>query len=163
MWRIFGLVFFQNRDYFVAGDSKSFEEASLRQFLSDKGIALYDTATEVIRRKGNASDQFLEIVRPVDLKAILSQLPCCNTLVTTGQKASETLMQLLGSVQLPPVGGYIDTTAMTRTLRCYRMPSSSRAYPKSLTDKATDYRKMFYDLNMLPELSEFKATSEIIA
>ena len=89
MWRIFGVIFFNDKDYFVAGKSKSFEEERIRQFLTLKGIALYDTAEEVIRQKGNASDQFLEIVKPVDLKKIMSQIPHCNTIVTTGQKATD--------------------------------------------------------------------------
>jgi G:T/U-mismatch repair DNA glycosylase len=111
-----------------------------------KGIALYDTAEEVVRQKGNASDQFLEIVKRVDLKNMLSQMPSCDTIVTTGQKATETLMELIGVKELPPVGGYIDAVFVNRRLRCYRMPSSSRAYPKSLTDKATAYRQMFADI-----------------
>ena len=149
MWRIFGIVFFDDRDYFITDNAKSFKEVAIRQFLTDKGIALYDTAEEVIRQKGNASDQFLEIVKPVDLAAILSQLPKCNTIVTTGQKATETLMKLITVEQIPPVGGYIDASYLNRTIRCYRMPSSSRAYPKSLTDKATAYRQMFSDANLL--------------
>jgi len=149
MWRIFGIIFFDDRDYFIADNAKSFKETAIRQFLTAKGIALYDTAEEVIRQKGNASDQFLEIVKPVDLPAILSQIPQCNTIVTTGQKATETLMKLIAVEQIPPVGGYIDTTYLQRTIRCYRMPSSSRAYPKSLADKATAYRQLFSDAYLL--------------
>ena len=148
MWRIFGVIFFNNKDYFVAGSNKSFEEERIRQFLTLKGIALYDTAEEVVRHKGNASDQFLEIVKPVDLKKIMSQISKCNIIVTTGQKATETLMDILSVKQTPPVCGYIDANFMNRELRCYRMPSSSRAYPKSLTDKAADYRKMFTEINI---------------
>jgi len=143
MWRIFGLVFFADKDYFIAGNDKSFNETLIRQFLTEKGIALYDTAEEVVRQKGNASDQFLAIVKPVDLKNILSQIPHCETIVTTGQKATETLMQLLDVAQTPPVGGLIETTFLNRKLRCYRMPSSSRAYPKSLPEKAIAYSRMF--------------------
>jgi G:T/U-mismatch repair DNA glycosylase len=149
MWRIFGVIFFNNKDYFVAAGGKSFEEALIRQFLAHKGIALYDTAEEIIRQKGNASDQFLEIVKPVDLKKIMSQIPVCDTIVTTGQKATETLMEIMGIGQTPSVCGSIDTNFMDRKLRCYRMPSSSRAYPKSLIDKAADYRKMFSEANLL--------------
>ena len=144
MWRIFGLAFFGEKDYFING--RSFDEEHIRQFLTQKGIALYDTAEEVIRQKGNASDQFLEIVKPVDLKNILGQIPRCNAIVTTGQKATETLMALLGVEQTPPVGGYIVTTFMNRTLQCWRMPSSSRAYPKSLPDKAAAYSQLFAEL-----------------
>ena len=141
MWRIFGIVFFGDRDYFVT--EKSFNESAIRQFLATKGIALYDTAEEVIRHRGNASDQFLEIVKTVDLQAILSQIPACIAIVTTGQKATETLMNLIGSEEIPTVGGYIDVTFMQRKLRCFRMPSSSRAFPKPLTDKAADYHRLF--------------------
>ena len=151
MWRIMGLIFFDDKDYFVSGESRSFEEAAIRQFLTTQGIALYDTAEAVIRQKGNASDLFLEIVKPIDLKFILSQIPACTTIVTTGQKATETLMAILGIPQTPPVGGCTDAIFMNRTLRCYRMPSSSRAYPKSLTDKANAYRQLFVNIHKITE------------
>jgi len=151
MWRIFGLVFFHEKDYFVAGNGKSFEETTLRQFLANKGIALYDTATEVIRQKGNASDQFLEIVKTIDLYALLPQIPLCDTIVTTGQKATEILMGLLNIKQIPPVCGKIEVLFMNRKLRCYRMPSSSRAYPKKLTGKAADYHQLFTEINLLSQ------------
>jgi len=149
MWRIFGVAFFRDKDYFIADSGKSFKETLIRQFLGDKGIALFDTATEVVRQKGNASDRFLEIVKTVDLKNILVQIPDCKIIVTTGQKATETLMEVIGAEQIPPVCGYIDVIFMNRALRCYRMPSSSRAYPKSLIDKAADYRKMFCDVSLI--------------
>ena len=151
MWRIFGLVFFHEKDYFVAVNGRSFEETTLRQFLTGKGIALYDTATEVIRQKGNASDQFLEIVKTVDLQDLLLKIPLCDTIVTTGQKATETLMGLLNVKQIPPVCGYVDVIFLNRQLRCYRMPSSSRAYPKSLSYKSADYRQLFAGINMISQ------------
>jgi G:T/U-mismatch repair DNA glycosylase len=143
MWRIFGIVFFNDRNHFIAGNSKSFDEKRITSFLTSKGIALYDTATEIIRQKGNASDQFLEIVQPVDLQGILTQIPECRNIVTTGQKATETLMNILGINRTPPLCGYTDTNFTGRSLRCWRMPSSSRAYPRALPDKAEDYRQMF--------------------
>ena len=143
MWRIFGLVFFEDKDYFVAENGKSFKEGRIRQFLEQKGIAMYDTAEEVNRQKGNASDQFLTIVKTCDLQNILAQMPHCETIATTGQKATETLMEMLGITQTPPVNGFIEATFSNRTLRCYRMPSSSRAYPKPLSDKAAAYAQLF--------------------
>ena len=143
MWRIFGLVFFNDKNHFVSEHGKSFKEEDIRLFLNAKGIALYDTATEIIRQKGNASDQFLEIVKPLDPADILSRIPACETIVTTGQKATETLLHIVGITKTPALCGYVDADYMNRRLRCYRMPSSSRAYPRSLTDKAKDYRKMF--------------------
>lgn len=149
MWRIFGFIFFNDRDYFVSGHGKSFEEIRLRHFLTSKGIALYDTATEIIRRKGNASDQFLEIVRPLDLADLLSRIPECRTIVTTGQKATETLLGIIGVTKTLPLCGYVETDFMGRKLKCYRAPSSSRAYPRSLTGKAEVYKKIFEATGLL--------------
>ena len=54
MWRIMGQVFFNNKDYFVDQQHKTFKLATLRTFLEKKGIALYDTATVVRRTAGTA-------------------------------------------------------------------------------------------------------------
>lgn len=147
MWRIFGLVFFEDKDYFLTADQKSFCEARIRQFLEKKGVALTDSGKEVIRQKDNASDKFLEIVRTIDLKEVLSQLPECRAIVTTGQKATDTLLTLIEAEQ-PKVGGYSEFIFDGRPLRLYRMPSSSRAYPKPLAAKAEDYKRMFRELGM---------------
>lgn len=151
MWRIFGLVFFHDKDHFLTGDKKSFREAALRSFLAEKKIALWDTAMEVIRLKDNASDQFLEVVRPICLKEVLLQLPACETLVTTGQKATDILMGILQTKE-PKVGESIETIYGDRRLRVYRMPSSSRAYPKPLPEKAAVYSRMFSALGLAIEM-----------
>ncbi|MDR1381615.1 MAG: uracil-DNA glycosylase family protein [Tannerella sp.] len=148
MWRIFGLIFFEDADYFVA-ENKTFDESGIRSFLTEKGIALYDTATEVIRLRGNASDNFLQTVKPTDIAALLAEIPLCNTIVTTGQKATDTLMAVLGVDTPPSVGGYIETVYNNRRLRCYRMPSSSRAYPKPLKEKAADYSAMLNSCGLM--------------
>ncbi|MFR1242223.1 MAG: uracil-DNA glycosylase family protein [Butyricimonas faecihominis] len=116
--------------------------------MEETGVALFDTAMEVIRQRGNASDQFLEIVTPVDLDAVLKRIPECKAIVTTGQKATDTLLALVGA-GAPKVGGFSDFGYKGRALRLYRMPSSSRAYPKPLEDKVAEYRVMFHDLGML--------------
>ena len=59
MWRIFGLVFFDNKDYFVDTAHKRFNKPLLEAFLREKGVALYDTACAVNRLQYNASDKFL--------------------------------------------------------------------------------------------------------
>lgn len=148
MWRIFGLVFFEEKDYFLTDDKKSYCEARIRSFLTEKGIALSDTAREVIRQKDNASDKFLEVVSVIRLDEVLSQLPDCRAIVTTGQKATDTLLSLLPAEE-PKVGGYSDTEFRERSLRLYRMPSSSRAYPKPLSEKAAVYGAMFRDLGLV--------------
>lgn len=148
MWRIFGLVFFENKDYFLTGDKKSFCEQRIRNFLTEKGIALTDSGREVVRLKDNASDKFLEIVRTIDLEEALAQLPDCVAIVTTGQKATDTLLTLIDAVE-PKVGTYAEFVFQNRRMRLYRMPSSSRAYPKPLPEKALDYKKMFHELGMM--------------
>ena len=79
MWRIIGIVFFGDKDRFIAkcgvpgsGDVaqpvKRFDKDGIIRFCSERGLALYDTAYEVRRMKDNASDRFLEIVAPVDIE-----------------------------------------------------------------------------------------------
>ena len=148
MWRIYGLLFFGDKDYFLEKGKKAFSRERLVAFLEETGVALFDTAMEVIRQRGNASDQFLEIVTPVDLEAVLERIPECKAIVTTGQKATDTLLAMV-RVKAPKAGGFSDFEYKGRALRLYRMPSSSRAYPKPLGEKAAEYRIMFHDLGML--------------
>lgn len=143
MWRIFGYLFFGERNHFLTPDGKAFDRERLEVFLRRKGVALYDTACEVIRLKGNASDNFLQVVRETDVAAMLRQLPQCRAIVTTGQKAAETLCRKLGVAAVPEVGGSQPFTLDGRQLRLWRMPSSSRAYPRPLEWKAACYARMF--------------------
>lgn len=149
MWRIFGLVFFRDKEYFLSADRKSYNEPLIRSFLTEKGIAITDTAKEVIRHKGNASDKFLEVVEALDLPIVLQQIPRCRAIVTTGQKATDTLFTMVDAATVPVVGGYADVRCGVRPLRVYRLPSSSRAYPKPLLEKASVYEMMFRDLGVL--------------
>ena len=55
------------------------------------------------RLQDNASDKFLEIVEPTDIGLLLKQLPRCQAIVTTGQKATDTLRMQLHASE-PPVG-----------------------------------------------------------
>ena len=161
-WRILGLIHFGDKDHFCIPGEKRFDEAAIRAFCADAGLAFYDTACEVRRLKDNASDAFLEVVTPTDIPALLRQIPHCTTLVTTGQKATEVIAERFGCA-IPPVGGWIDLSidmgpddpARTdelqpqnsrlnlRPLRFWRMPSTSRAYPLPLQQKAAAYRQLF--------------------
>ena len=122
MWRIYGVLFFGDKDYFLEKGKKAFSRERLVAFLEETGVALFDTAMEVIRQRGNASDQFLEIVTPVDLDAVLKRIPECKAIVTTGQKATDTLLALVGA-EAPKVGGFSDFEYIGRALRLYRMPN----------------------------------------
>ena len=143
MWRIFGFLFFGERKHFLSPGGKAFDRERLEEFRRRKGVALYDTVCEVIRLKGNASDNFLQVVRETDVAAMLRQLPQCRAIVTTGQKAAETLCRKLGVAAVPEVGGSQPFTLDGRQLRLWRMPSSSRAYPRPLEWKAACYARMF--------------------
>ena len=142
MWRIFGHLFFGDRNHFLHSDRKAFDRERLVTFLIGKGIALYDTAAAVRRLKDNASDQYLEIVEATDLGALLRRLPECRTLAATGGKAAETAARTLGC-DVPAVGGYSLFGFEGREMRLWRMPSSSRAYPMTLERKAEAYGRLF--------------------
>ena len=148
MWRIFGVAFLGNRDHFLAAGGRPFDKERIVAFLQEKGIALGDTAHEIIRLKDNASDAFLQVVTPVDLHATLAKIPHCEAIVTTGQKATDTLLELIDATE-PKIGGYSEFTFDGRLMRFYRMPSSSRAYPKPLLEKAAMYKVMFEELGMI--------------
>lgn len=96
MWRIFGLLFFNDKDHFVDTENKRFRKEQLVEFLTRKGVALYDTASAVRRTTGTASDKDLEIVTPTDLDTLLHHLPHCTTVVTTGEKATTVFTSHFG-------------------------------------------------------------------
>lgn len=148
MWRIVGLLFFNNKDYFLNETRKAFCRERIISFLNDKGIALFDTASAIRRLQDNASDKFLEVVQPTDISRLLGQLPKCKAIVTTGQKATDTLRAQF-EVEEPKVGDFSEFVFDGRPVRLYRMPSSSRAYPLALDKKAAAYRTMYQDLQML--------------
>ena len=148
-WRIMGHVAKADKNYFIAGKEKRFDKEKIEKFCNENGIALYDTAEKVIRLKNNASDNFLQVVTPLDPAKVLSQIPACKALVVTGQKAMDTLLAQLPPIQEPSIGSSTPFTLLERDFRLYRMPSSSRAYPKPLEEKAVYYKKMFEELGML--------------
>ena len=148
MWRIVGLLFFNNKDYFLNETRKAFCRERIISFLNDKGIALFDTASAIRRLQDNASDKFLEVVQPTDISRLLGQLPECKAIVTTGQKATDTLRAQF-EVEEPKVGDFSEFVFDGRPMRLYRMPSSSRASPLALDKKAAAYRTMYQDLQML--------------
>jgi G:T/U-mismatch repair DNA glycosylase len=157
MWRIWGWIFFEDKEHFVAETAggkklKAFDRERCAGFAAEKGIAMYDTACEVRRLKDNASDKFLEVVKATDLRALLSRIPECNAIVTTGQKATDVIVQMFGCKE-PQVGEWTECKfeygSSVRSIRLWKMPSSSRAYPLPLEKKAEFYRKMFEIENIL--------------
>lgn len=154
MWRIMGQVFFADKQHFevpsdqvpsTKGRKAEFNYDEIVSFCRKQGIAIFDTAQAVRRLQGNAADEHLEIVERTDIAALLHQIPHCHDICCTGGKAAETLAEILHTVT-PKVGEFIETNFADRTIRFWRMPSTSRAYPLSLDKKAAAYQRMFNEL-----------------
>ena len=189
-WRIQGLIHFGDAHHFEAKGEKRFDRSAIIDFCRQEGLAFYDTASKVCRWKGNASDEFLEILEQADIPGMLTQMSDCQTIVTTGGKSAEELLDILQRsavrnagatpegpdsipAAVPAVGGFFDikihyrkanettgsktgnsceTTTTNpnadggtaRTIRWWRMPSTSRAYPMALEAKAAQYKKLLW-------------------
>ena len=141
-WRICGICFHDDKHYYVDLENKTYRRDLIEQMLRQRGIGLYDTATVVRRLKNTASDKDLEVVEPTDIAALLRQIPLCQAVCTTGQKATDLLCAQLAITEQPPVGQYVTFSFEGRPMRLYRMPSSSRAYPLAVERKAEYYRSV---------------------
>ena len=146
MWRIFGLVFFGDKDHFVDNEARTFRREEIIELLNREGIALYDTATKVIRTQNTASDKDLEVVTPTDLDSLLKRMPMLEGVVTTGQKATDLFTEHFKIAQ-PKVGENVTFEFNGKELRLWRMPSSSRAYPMKVDRKAEIYERVLLKTN----------------
>lgn len=148
-WRIMGLIFLEDRHALEKKGAKKFDQEKIIRFAEENGLAFYDTARKVCRTKDNASDQFLEIQEQTNVNELLSQLPTCTQVVTTGGKASEQLLGQTDAEGIPSVGSYTICNIGNREIRWWRMPSTSRAYPMKITKKAEYYQQIFHSESSL--------------
>ena len=148
MWEIFGLVFYGDAMRLVDAKHKSFRKEDIISLLNTQGIAIYDTAKAVRRLQGNASDKFLEVVEKTDIPALLTRIPLCHDIVCTGQKSAETLCEDYGA-SVPRMGETSAFTIAGREMHLWRMPSSSRAFPMKIEEKARYYRAMMQQVGCL--------------
>lgn len=176
-WRIEGEIFFGDRNRFViesekttgsrSAKTKRFDREAIVAFCQEKGIAFYDTATAIRRLKDNASDEFLEVVEPTDILTLLAKLPHCEAIVTTGQKATDTLCLYFGIEKGPKVGESIVIPDVcnqdNHEIRLYRLPSSSRAYPLAFDKKVAAYRKMFEAVGLKRQHPEVPAAARAVS
>ena len=161
-WRIEGQIFYGDKNHFVDLEAKRFRIDEIVAFCEEKGLAFFDTSTAIRRLQDNASDKFLEVVEPTDIPALLKRLPHLRAIVTTGEKATETICRTMGMAETPKVNTYVEITNTDGTdetdifantnstnltngggLLLYRLPSSSRAYPLSFDKKVEAYRRFF--------------------
>ena len=161
-WRIEGQIFYGDKNHFVDLEAKRFKIDEIVAFCEEKGLAFFDTSTAIRRLQDNASDKFLEVVEATDIRALVAQLPYLRAIVTTGEKATETICRTMGMAETPKVNSYVEITNTDGTdetdifantnstnmtngggLLLYRLPSSSRAYPLSFDKKVEAYRRFF--------------------
>ena len=161
-WRLEGEIFFGDKNHFVDLEAKRFKIDEIVAFCKEKGLAFFDTSTAIRRLQDNASDKFLEVVEPTDIRDLIAQVPHLRAIVTTGEKATETICKTMGITDVPKVNAYVEitntdgtdetdnlaNTNLTNTtngggLLLYRLPSSSRAYPLSFDKKVEAYRRFF--------------------
>lgn len=152
MWRIFGLIFFNDKNKFVDTEHHTYYLDSLKVFLQQKGIAIFDTCLRIIRTTGTASDKDLEVVERADLDGMLRSLPMLKGVVAAGQLATNIFAEHFAiDTRKMKMGDSRPFTFENRELRLYRMPSSSRAYPMQLERKAEFYRQMLQELGIAGE------------
>jgi len=150
MWRIFGIVFFNDKMYFVDQEHKTYRLDMLKGFLRKSRVALFDTCQKIRRTTGTASDKDLEVVEKADLDGMLRALPDCGGVVTAGQLATSIFTAHYGIDDKDmKMGEYREFLFEGRTIRLYRMPSSSRAYPMKAEKKAEYYQQMFSELGII--------------
>ena len=150
MWRVYGLVFFNDAAHFQMPAEKAFDAEKIKAFLRERGIASCPTVLKAVREHGNASDKFLQVVETVDLAAVLAQMPDCCYICTTGGKATEILLDIQGGgIKMPKTGETVPFPFVGRDLTLTRLPSTSRAYPLSLAKKASAYRAFFEAAGLL--------------
>ena len=148
MWQIFGLVFYDDANRLIDKSTHTFKQSDIQALLEERGIAIYDTACAVRRLSGNASDKDLEIVEKTDISSLLSKIPHSHDIVCTGQKSFSVFADDYG-VPIPTMGTYNKFTIAGQPMRLWRMPSSSRAFPMKLEEKAAYYREMMKTIGLI--------------
>lgn len=141
-WKMVGLIFDGNPNRYYDPQKREYHVNDIKSMLSARGIAMSDTVKTARRLKDNASDKFLDVVEPNDVKALLRRMPQCTQIGCTGEKAAQIAASQLG-VEAPAVGAAVEASFEGRSIGLWRLPSTSRAYPLSLELKADAYRPFF--------------------
>ena len=66
-WKIMGLIFLNDVNALYNPATGQYDLPAIIELMTARGIALNDTARQVRRLRGTASDKFLEMVTPVPL------------------------------------------------------------------------------------------------
>ena len=150
MWRIMGLCFYGDKMWFVDQANKTYKVDELKAFMQEKGIAIFDTCLRIRRTKGTAADKDLEVVEQADLDGMLRSLPECKAVLAAGQLATKVFTEHYNiDARNLKMGEYRTFDFEGRTLKLYRQPSSSRAYPMKVEKKAVYYEQMFKEIQII--------------
>lgn len=156
MWRIWGYIIFGDKNALLLPGERKFDIDKVLDLCRSVGLALTDAAETVVRERGNASDAHLRVVKPRDFKALLTSIPLCRDIALTGEKAMATLGRIVG-FKCIPLGEFVETDffksnthrvgepvprSESAPVRIWRMPSSSRAFPRPIEWKADYYRRL---------------------
>ena len=93
-WFMIGHIFLGDRYALYDRQTKLFDLEAIKSLMTEKHIALNDTARKVRRLKGNASDKYLDILEPVPLHELLAAMPDCHAVATTGEKAAGVIASI---------------------------------------------------------------------
>ena len=146
MWRVFGNIYYNDKDHFFNLSNKTIDRDGIMEMLTNHKIGIGETATEVVRTKDNASDKYLEIVTPVNLQRLFDQVPACEAIITTGEKAASIIADIT-TTPVPKMGEMQEcciemADKSLRKFQHWRMPSTSRAYPMTLEKKTAYYHSL---------------------
>ena len=141
-WKIMGLLYHDNPLHLWDETRKSFDLEAIKRLLDANHIAMWDTAMAVRRLKDNASDKFLEIVKEINLALLLEQHSSIKRIITAGEKATGVVASQ-ACVPPPAMGQSTECQIAGHRFILHRVPSSSRAFPMKMENKAEYYRKAF--------------------
>jgi len=148
-WRIIGLIFSDNKNMLYDETQKCFDLDKIKKLTSTYGIAMSDTVKKARRLKGNASDKYLDVIEGNDPAGLIDKLPLCTDIATTGEKATAVMAELTGT-KAPKMGEYtLWHFRNDRSIRIWRMPSTSRAYPMAIEKKAEYYKNLLMACGIL--------------
>ena len=156
-WRIEGQIFYGDKNHFVDLEAKCFKIDEIIAFCQEMGLAFFDTSTAIRRLQDNASDKFLEVVEATDIRALIEQLPQLCSIVTTGEKATETICTSLGISIIPKVNTFVSISSIIHhpsSICLWRLPSSSRAYPLAFDKKVEAYRQVLISSGVSRKLND---------
>ncbi len=149
-WRIMSMLLIGDKEALYDRSTKTFDLNGIKRLTTKYGIAMSDTVKRARRLKGNASDKYLEVVEGNDPAVLLSHIPLCAHIATTGEKAADVIASLTGTVA-PAMGqSVIWHMAPDRDVHIWRMPSTSRAYPLAIDKKAAYYATLLHHAGILP-------------